>query len=117
MGMPIFRERVMMAKKKGYKFTNKSHSQKSVMSTVFGALSSISLIVVIYLTYLRAGAAPVNYGIAGILVLLFAVIGLVLAVLSLQEKENFKLFAYIGLGLNILVLAGISGILYAGSYL
>ncbi len=106
-----------MAKRKGYKFTNKSHSQKSMMATTFGALSSISLIVVIYLTYQRAGVAPVSYGFAGIFSLVFAIAGLILAVFSLREKETFKLFAYIGLGLNILALAGISGILYAGSYL
>lgn len=106
-----------MAKKKGYKFTNKSHSEKAVMSTVFGVLSGVSLIAVIYLTYLKGGAAPVNYGIAGILILLFAIVGIVLGVVAVQEKERFKLFAWIGLALNFVVLAGMSGVLYAGSYL
>lgn len=106
-----------MAKKKGYKFTNKSHSGKAVMSTVFGVLSGVSLIAVIYLTYLNGGDAPINYGIAGILILLFAIIGIVLGVAAMQERERFKLFAWIGLVLNFVVVAGISGILYAGSYL
>lgn len=106
-----------MAKKKGYKFTNKSHSEKAVMSTVFGVLSGVSLLAVIYLTYLKGGNAPVNYGIAGILILIFAIIGIVLGVLAAQEKERFRFFAWLGLGLNFAVLAGISGILYAGSYL
>ena len=106
-----------MAKKKGYKFTNRTHSEKAVMSTVFGMLSGVSLIVVIYLTYLNGGNAPVNYGIAGILILLFAIVGLVLGVLAAQEKERFRFFAWLGIGLNFAVLAGISGILYAGSYL
>lgn len=87
------------------------------MSTVFGMLSGVSLIVVIYLTYLNGGNAPVNYGIAGILILLFAIVGLVLGVLAAQEKERFRFFAWLGIGLNFAVLAGISGILYAGSYL
>lgn len=103
--------------KKGYKFTNKSHSQKAVMSTVFGVLSGVSLIVVIYLAYLNGGNVPINYGIAGILILLFAIVGIVLGVLAAQEKERFRFFAWLGLGLNLAVLAGISGILYAGSYL
>lgn len=106
-----------MAKKKGYKFTNKTHSQKAVMSTVFGVLSGVSLIAVIYLTYLKGGAAPINYGIAGILILLFAIVGVVLGVMAAQEKEHFKLFVWLGLVLNFVVLAGMSGILYAGAYL
>lgn len=106
-----------MAKKKNYKFTNKGHSQKAVMATVFGSLSCISLIVLIYLAYLNAGAAPVNYGIAAILALVFAIVGMVLAVLAVREKEKFKFFAWLGVVLNVLALLGISGILYAGSAL
>ena len=106
-----------MAKKKGYKFTNKTHSQKAVMSTVFGTLSCVSLIVVIYLAYLCGGQVPVNYAIAGMLALLFAVIGMILGVIAIQEKDRYKFFAWLGMILNFVALAGVSGILYAGSYL
>ena len=106
-----------MAKKKNYKFTNKGHSQKAVMSTVFGALSCISLIVLIYLSYLNKGDAPFKYGVAGILALVFGIVGMILAVLAVQEKEKFLLFGWIGVVLNALAILGISGILYAGSYL
>lgn len=103
--------------KKGYKFTNKKHSPKAVMSTVFGALSDISLIVLVYLSYTRGGQVPVNYGIAVILVLIFAIVGCLLGVLAWQEREKFKVFAIIGLVLNVVALMAVSGILYAGSYL
>lgn len=103
--------------KKGYKFTNKKHSPKAVMSTVFGALSDISLIVLVYLSYMRGGQVPVNYGIAVILVLIFAIVGCLLGVLAWQEREKFKVFAIIGLVLNVAALMAVSGILYAGSYL
>jgi len=106
-----------MAQKRGYKFTNKRHSQKAVMSTVFGILSLISLVLVIYLSYTRAGDAPVSYGISGILILLFAVAGLVLGVLALQEKDQYVFFSRLGCLLNTLALLGISGVLYAGAYL
>ena len=106
-----------MAQKRNYKFTNKRHSGKSVMSTVFGALSLTSLGAVIYLAYRAAGEAPVSYGISGILILFFAIVGLVLGILALQEKEQFLFFAKIGCLLNGLALAGISGVLYAGAYL
>lgn len=87
------------------------------MSTVFGALSDVSLIVLVYLSYMRGGQVPVNYGIATILVLLFAIIGCLLGVLAWQEREKFKVFAIIGLVLNAVALLSVSGILYAGSYL
>lgn len=103
--------------KKGYKFTNKKHSAKAVMSTAFGSLSVISLIVLVYLSYLRGGQVPVNYGIAVILALVFSVIGCILGVLAWQEREKFKGFAIIGLVLNVVALLSVSGILYAGSYL
>lgn len=103
--------------KKGYKFTNKKHSSKAVMSTVFGALGMISLIVLVYLSYLCGGQVPINYGIAVILVLVFAIVGCILGVLAWQEREKFKIFAIIGLVLNAVALLSVSGILYAGSYL
>lgn len=106
-----------MAKKRGYKFTNRTHSQKSIMSTVFGILSGVSMIVLIYLSYMQGGDVPVNYGIAGVLVLFFAVIGLILSVLALQERDKYKFFTWLGMGLNIVVLACVSAVLYAGSYL
>ena len=117
MGMPIFAERGQKVPKKGYKFTNKKHSEKSVMSTVFGALSMISMIVLIYLSYRRGGVVPVNYGIAVMLILVFGIVGLVLGILAMQEREKFRFFAIMGLVLNGLAIFSVSAVLYAGSYL
>ncbi len=103
--------------KKGYKFTNRIHSKKAVMSAFFGALSCTSLIVLVYLAYRRGGEIPVNYGIAGILALIFSVIGAVLGVLAVQEKDKYKFFSIVGIFTSFLAMAGVSGILYAGSYL
>ncbi len=117
MGMPIFAERGRKVPKKGYKFTNKKHSEKSVMSTVFGALSMTSMIVLIYLSYRLRGEVPVNYGIAVMLILVFGIVGLILGVLAMQEREKFRFFAIMGLVLNGLAIVSVSAVLYAGSYL
>lgn len=117
MGMPIFAERGRKVPKKGYKFTNKKHSEKSVMSTVFGALSMTSMIVLIYLSYRLRGEVPVNYGIAVMLILVFGIVGLVLGVLAMQEREKFRFFAIMGLVLNGLAIFSVSAVLYAGSYI
>lgn len=85
------------------------------MSSVFGALSLISLVVVLYLSYVNAGDAPTGYGVGGVLILIFAVAGLILGALAVQEKDRYLFFARLGCVLNVLALLGISGILYAGA--
>lgn len=112
----LFSEKGNKMAKKGYKFTNKNHSQKSVMGTFFGALSLISMIVLIYLSYQRNGEVPVNYGVAVILVLIFSGIGMTLSVLAMKEREKFKGFAIAGIVLNALGLISVSAVLFAGSY-
>lgn len=106
-----------MARRRGYKFTNKVHSPKAVMSAVFGILSCVSLAAVVYLSYTKGGQVPVNYGIAGILILLFAIVGMILAIYAVRERDHYKIFAYLGLLFNFAALACMSGVLYAGSYL
>lgn len=83
---------------------------------MFGAVSLVSLITAVYLAYRNQGEAFVRYGVAGILCLIFSVAGLVLGIMARLEQDRFYLFAWIGIVLNILTLAGISFILYAGAY-
>lgn len=106
-----------MKHRKGYQFTNKRHSKKAVMSTVYGALGLTCLVTVLYLSYRSGGEAPVKYGVAGVLVTLFALIGLLLGVLAAREKDRYRFFAVLGLILNGVTLAGVSGVLYMGAYL
>ena len=113
----LYLGRVKMAHRKNYKFTNKRHTGKSVMSTVFGVISLVSLIVVVYLAYAAGGVAPVNYGITGVLVTVFAIVGIILAVLSLNDREAYRFFSWLGVLFNGLSLAGISLVLYIGANL
>lgn len=102
--------------RKGYIFTNKAESKKGILSTVFGALSLVSLGMAVYRTFQNQGEAFVKYGVVGMLCLIFAGIGLVLGIMARMEEDKFYLFAWIGIVLNLLTLAGISFILYAGAY-
>lgn len=106
-----------MAHRKNYKFTNKRHAQTGIMSTVFGIISLVSLVVVVYLAYAAGGVAPVNFGITGVLVTLFAIVGMILAVLALNDREAYKFFGGLGVLLNGLSLAGVSLVLYIGANL
>lgn len=105
-----------MAKKNSYMFTSKQHTQKGIMSTILGVISLVTLAYTVVMSYLRAGNVPIQYGAAAMLVMIFAFVGIVLGLISKTERDKFYLFAYIGIVLNVLALAVISMILYAGAY-
>ena len=50
------------------------------------------------------------------LVMVYAFVGIGLGVVSKTERDKFYLFTYLGIILNMLALALISVILYAGAY-
>lgn len=105
-----------MFKKNSYMFTSKQHTQKGIMSTILGVISIVTLVYTIIMSYLRSGDIPIQYGAAAMLVMIFAFVGIILGLISKTERDRFYLFAYIGIGLNVLALAVISVILYAGAY-
>lgn len=105
-----------MSQKRSYMFTNRKHSQKAVMSTVFGVLCTVSLAVVIVLSYSRDGDIPAGYGFTGVFATLLSLIGLILGTLAVREKDRFKLFGWLGILLNGISLAMVSGILYVAAY-
>lgn len=105
-----------MAKKNSYMFTNKQHTQKGIMSTILGVISLATLAYAVVMSYLRAGDVPRQYGAAAMLVMVFAFVGIVLGAVSKTERDKFYLFSYLGIVLNVLALAVISVILYAGAY-
>ena len=86
------------------------------MSTILGMISIVTLAYAIITSYQRAGDIPLQYGAAAMLVMIFAFVGIILGVISRSEKDKYYLFTYLGIGLNVLVLAAISIILYAGAY-
>lgn len=103
-------------KKNSYMFTNKEHTQKGIMSTILGVISLATLAYAIFMSYRRVGNIPRQYGAAAMLVMIFAFVGVGLGVVSKTERDKFYLFTYLGIFLNVLALAVISVILYAGAY-
>ena len=103
-----------MGRKSGYIFTNKRHSEKAIMSTILGTISTLSLVSVIYLTYKAEGIAPNGYGVTGLLVALFSLVGLILGIVTAMEKERYKVFPVVGIVLNIVALIGIALVVQAG---
>ena len=101
-------------KKAGYIFTDKKNPRWGIMSTLLGLIAVVSVAAAVYFTYLENGVAPMQYGMVILLSVIYSMIGMVLGVRSLLEKDIFKLFPIIGIVLN--VIAAIEGgiILYLG---
>ncbi|MBP3603130.1 MAG: hypothetical protein J6J79_03150 [Lachnospiraceae bacterium] len=103
--------------KKSYMFTNKSHPLKGIMGTILGILSIITLVTAVFLSYKQGGVSSARYGAAALLAVIFEIIGIVLGVWCLMERDHFKLFPVLGIVLNVAGLMMLSLILYAGAYL
>lgn len=106
-----------MKKRKGFIFTNKKHSQRAIMSAILGMISIIALIVVVTISSKNGGEAPAGFGFTGVLAFAFSAVGLGLGIVTVRNKEYYRLFPVLGTVLNLVVLAGISLILYAGAKL
>ena len=104
-------------RKKNYIFTNKKHSDKAIMSTILGIISLVSLGLVTYLSYSRGGVMHGGYGVTGVLATVYSLIGLILGILTLRDKDIYRFFPVLGTILNVISLGGISFLLYLGSRL
>ncbi len=105
-----------MGKKKNYMFTNKKHSSRGIMSAILGVITLTSLILAVFQTYQVKGEAGGNMGMVGFVATCFSITGLVIGFLSKAEPDRFRFFSYVGILLNLLALAAVSMILYAGAY-
>ncbi len=99
-----------------YKFTNKSHPLKGIMSAILGIIALVSMILAIYLAYLDGmnsadgGMARMQYGLAAVLAFLMALVGEIIGLIANTEKDRYGFFPVLGLLLN-------SAALFCGVYI
>lgn len=101
---------------KNYIFTNKTFSQKAIMSVILGTIGIASIIIAIVFTYSNGGLATLEYGGVVLLCMLYGFAGLILAILSKKEPDKYYFISYLGMVLNGIILVMVSMILYAGAY-
>lgn len=87
------------------------------MSTILGIISLISMGIVTYLSYRQGGVMHGGYGVAGLLATIYSLVGLVLGIVTLKDRDIYRLFPVLGTIFNFMALAGISFLLYIGSRL
>lgn len=101
-------------KRRNYIFTNKKHSKRAVMSAILGIISTASLCYVVYLAYRSGGEAPAGYGMTGLLAAVYSLAGLILGIIAVRDKDNYRFFPRMGVLLNLLALGGVSFLLWMG---
>lgn len=104
-----------MSKKRSYMFTDRKHSLRAIMGTILGIISLISLIIVVILSVGKDGEISAGYGFTGFFATLYSIVGVALGVLTIKEKDYFKLFPRLAVIINGIDLAFISLILYFGN--
>lgn len=100
--------------KKKFIFTNRKISHRAVMAVILGVISMISLGVLVFQAYEAAGEVSVKHGIIGLLSGIYSLIGLALGLVTVWEKNYYRLFPVLGIILNMAALAGVGLILYMG---
>lgn len=103
-----------MKRRQPYKFTIKKVSPWSVMSTILGVVSMVSMILAIIFTFQNQGIAKVGYGMTSVFALIFTLAGLVLGIKTRLEKDMYYIFANIGIILNGCMLAFLIYVLVLG---
>ncbi len=94
-----------------YKFTNKSHPLKGIMSAVLGMIALVSMFFAIYLSYLdgmnsvNGGMARMQYGLAAVLAFLMALAGEITGLVANTERDRYRFFPILGLLLNSVALS------------
>lgn len=104
-------------KKRGnYKFTEKKQSKRGIAGFAIAALSIGIFIYVVWNSYTHDGAGSMYLGSAGVASMILSVVAFVLAVMSLQEENSFKLFPGLAVISSVLALVTWVG-LYVIGYL
>lgn len=104
-----------MANIAGYKFSNKHHSGKGILSLGFGAASLILLAVLIVIASKMHGEGTIYLGSTGLVSMVFSFIGLIIGIASFFEAESYKLFPRIGSIFNLVMLLAWASIFMIGA--
>lgn len=95
-----------------YKFTEKRHSHKGIMSANLGLIGIVTIVICVWSGFLRRGEVPYSHGAALFLAELMSMVGLGLGLAGRFDVDRYYIFPNIGIFLNGLVLA--AGIILLG---
>ena len=101
----------MRRRRRSYKFTEKTHSKRAIVSFLMAGISLVTYLAFVYLSYKAAGQLSAYFGAFGVLAMLVAVVALGLSLSTLKEEDSFALFPKMALITSVL-----ASFLWIGNY-
>ena len=86
--------------KRSYKFTDKKHTVKGLASLACAVFAAVVTIYVIFWAFRESGNAGSVAGLLGLLAMLACAAGFVLALQGLHEEDVYYITAYVGAGVD-----------------
>ena len=99
-------------RRRSYKFTEKTHSKRAVVSAAMAGVSLLMYFAFVYLSYSVGGALSAYYGAFGFMAMLVAIVALVLSIPTLKEEDSFVLWPRLALSSSVL-----ATLLWMGTYI
>ena len=101
----------MRRRRRSYKFTEKTHSKRAMVSFGMSMVTLIIYVIFVYLSYKAAGQLSAYYGAFGVLTMLVAIVSVGLSITTLKEEDSFALFPRLAIVTSVL-----STLLWIGNY-
>lgn len=101
-------------KNREYIFTNKRYTTGGIISTGFGIVGGVCLILGILLAFHERGNGGSTVGLIGTAAFLCSAAGLFFGIRSFQKEEGFYTFSWIGSVINGIVFMGMVAIIMIG---
>ena len=102
----------MGRRRRSYKFTEKKHSKRAVISFCLAMVTLVTYVVFVYMSYKSAGQLSAYFGAFGVLAMLVAIISVGLSITTLKEENSFAFFPRMALITSLL-----STFLWVGNYM
>lgn len=99
-------------RRNSYKFTEKTHSKRAMISAGIAGASLLMYLIFIYLSYKVGGTLSAYYGSFGFLAMIAAIVALVMAFTTLKEEDSFTFFPKLALATSVL-----STLCWVGTYI
>jgi hypothetical protein len=102
----------MGRRRRSYKFTEKKHSKRAVISFCLAMVTLVTYVVFVYMSYKSAGQLSAYFGAFGVLAMLLAVVSVVLSVTTLKEEDSFVFFPRMAVLTSV-----VSTLMWIGNYI
>lgn len=92
----------MRRRRRSYKFTEKTQSKRAMIALGMATVTLIIYAVFVYLSYKAAGQLSTYFGAVGVLTMLVAIVSTGISASTLKEEDSFTLLPKIAMATSVL---------------